>query len=92
MEAVTQVLNNPIIRTGLKVVAPEIAVAVEVAMLFLKKRKKRASIEKLLEAIDKRLAKTLETLATTESKGLRRECEIRAHELLGVLNEWDNGR
>lgn len=96
MDAVTRILSNPAVRKGLLVAAPEIALAVDLAVTivkaFLKTRKRKSSVKKLLEAVDARLAVVLEELATTESKGMRKECEIRAHELLGVLNEWHKSK
>ena len=88
MEEVKAILNNPIIKNGLRIAAPEIALGVEIISgLFSSKR--TTSAEQLLAVIDKELARVLETLATTESKNHRRECEIRAHTILGLLNEWE---
>ena len=94
MEEVQKILQNPLVKAGLKVAAPEIALGVDLAILvvgsiFGSRKKKKPSAEKLLGAIDKRLADILKDLALTKSKGFRQECEIRAHELLGILNEWE---
>lgn len=93
MEAVQKILQNPLVLNGLKMVAPEVALGVDLAMTVVSgifgSRKRKPSAVKLLAAIDKRLAQVIKDLATTKSKYYRRECEIRAHELLGVLNEWD---
>jgi len=96
MDAVTKILSNPVLRQSLKILVPQVALGVDLAVTlvgaYLKTRKRKASIEKLLKAIDTRLAVVLERLATTESKGVRQECEVRAHELLGVLNEWHKNK
>ena len=93
MQEVQKILSNPLVSAGLKIAAPEIALGVDLAVTVVGSlfgsRRRKPSATKLLAAIDKRLAKVLEDLATTESKHYRRECEIRAHELLGVLNEWE---
>lgn len=93
MDAVKNVMSNPVVKQGLKIVAPELVLGVNLAVdlvgpLF-RKKKKTPSATKLLAVIDKELAKVLETLGTTQSRGRQRECEIRAHTLLGVLNEWE---
>lgn len=91
MEAVNAVLKNPLIKNGLAIAAPEIAIGVElVSGIFggLLGSNKR-SAEQLLAVIDQELANVLKDLATTKSKHFRRECEIRAHTLLGILMEWD---
>jgi hypothetical protein len=93
MEEVQKVLNNPVIRQGLKVAAPELALGVELAVGFVTtlfgRRKRRLSVKKLAGVVDQRLAKILTDIATTKSKHHKQECEIRAHELLGILNTWE---
>ena len=92
MQEIQNLLRNPIIRHGLRLSAPEVAIGVEALILIIsgvQKRKKRAKLENLLAMIDQRLAKVIEELATTESEHMKTECEIRAHELLGLLNEWE---
>ena len=93
MNEVQKVLQNPVIRAGLKIAAPEIALGVDLAVTIagslFGSRKRKPSAQKLLFVIDKRLATVLEALATTTSEHYRREYEIRAHELLGILNEWE---
>ncbi|MCV0439710.1 MAG: hypothetical protein K5880_13875 [Hydrogenophaga sp.] len=93
MDEVQKVLQNPLVRTGLKTVAPQVALGVDLAVTVVGglfgSRKRKPSAAKLMAVIDKQLAKVLEDLATTESKHYRNECEIRAHTLLGVLMEWD---
>jgi hypothetical protein len=86
MEEVQQIIANPIIRQGLKVVAPELALGVDLVLtIFGSKRKRQPS---LLPLVDKRLAFLLKEIATTKSALYRQECEIRAHELLGLLNTF----
>jgi hypothetical protein len=96
MEQVQRLLNNPLFKTGLRIAAPEVAVGVELLMSTvgaIMGSKDRVPYAKHLLAlttvIDRRLAEVLEKLATTESKYRRREYEVRAHELLGILNEWE---
>ena len=93
MEAVTNLLSNPVIKQGLRMAAPEIALGVDLGVTIVgslfRGRKKEKAAKRLLVVIDSELAKVLETLATTKSKHMRKECEIRVHTLLGVLNEWD---
>jgi hypothetical protein len=91
LNEVKKILSNPIVKTGLRVVAPELVIGVDLALsvadgLF----KSKPSTETLVSVVDKRLAEMLSEIATTESKHYRRECEIRAHELLFILNEWGN--
>lgn len=89
MDEVQKLLNNPVLRQGLKIVAPEIGLGVDLVVGLFGAAKKEHSAKQLMSVIDKELAKVLEDLATTESRHYRRECEIRAHTLLGVLMEWD---
>lgn len=93
MRAVRDILNDPVLRHSLKIVAPELTLGVELAVAlvdkFLENRKKSQSAKALVNLIDNRLAKVLRDLATSDSVHYRRECEIRAHELLGILNAWD---
>jgi hypothetical protein len=96
MQEVQKLLSNPLIRYGLRAAAPEVAVGIELimgtvgAIMGSKKRVPYAKhLLALTTVIDKRLAEVLEVLATTKSKHRRREYEVRAHELLGILNEWE---
>ncbi len=90
MDEVKKILSNPILRTGLKMAAPEVALGIDLAMLlFGSLGARKPSIAALLRVIDQRLAVILKELAETESRLRRSELEIRAHELLGLLNEWD---
>lgn len=84
---VQDVLSNPVIRQGLKIVAPEIAIALEIVQGLFGKKKPQAS--DVLKIIDARLADLIRQLATTKSRLLRNELEIRIHELLGILNSWN---
>jgi len=92
MDEIQKLLNNPVIKNGLRIASPEIALGVEILSAVgsgLFQGKKTPKATELLAVIDKRLAKVLNDLATTESRYYRRECETRAHELLGILNEWE---
>ena len=96
MKEVQNILSNPLLKQGLKLVAPEIAIGIDLvvtaynALLGGEKRIPYAKhLLALTTVIDKRLAVLLEDLATTKSKARRRRCEIRIHELLGILNEWE---
>lgn len=89
MYELEKILRNPILRTGLKAVAPEVALGVNLIMAIRGTVLERdPSIADLLQVIDRNLAETLEILATTESAHVRKEHEIRAHTLLDILNEW----
>ena len=95
MQEVQKILNNPLLRLGLKTVAPELALGIDLAVMTydaILGGSQRIPYAKhllgLTNTIDKRLAELLEGIATTQSKHKRRDYEIRAHELLGILNEW----
>jgi len=87
---VQSVLNNPIVRQGLMIAAPEIALGIDLVVTITKglfgSRKHSPSALELITIIDKRLAELLQQLATTKSRIMRSELEIRVHELLGILN------
>jgi hypothetical protein len=89
LNEVNNILSNPLVSQGLKLAAPEIMLGVQllgnVGGIF---KKKNSKIQGMIGAVDKRLAENLETLATTQSDALKAECEIRCHELLGILNLW----
>jgi len=88
VEEVTKLLSNPTIKAGLKVIAPEIGLALDIAAaLFGASRKPKA--EQLYAVVDCELAKILKELATTKSRARRKELEIRAHTILGIILEWD---
>ena len=89
MQEIQKLLSNPLIRHGLKVVAPELAIGIDLVSSFFSATAWEPSVEDMLAVIDKRLAVILEGIATTTSKRKRRRLEIRAHELLGILNEWE---
>lgn len=93
VEKVTEVLNNPAVKMGLKMVAPEVAIFADmivpaVGLMFGRRRKPKA--DKLVAVIDEQLADILQDLATTESRARQRELEIRAHTLLGILVKWND--
>lgn len=91
MDKVAEILTNPTIRRGLAIASPQIAAGVELitivgSSLF---KKRRSSLKKLLRLLDEQLAEYIETLATTDSKLLKAEMEIRIHTILHVMMEWD---
>jgi len=93
LKNVEAVLGNPVVSMGLKMVAPQLAVGVDLLMsavdgLFSSRRASK-KLKNLSQAVDGRLAHLLEEIATTKSKHYRRECEIRAHEILHMLHEWE---
>ena len=92
MDEVAKILGNPAVRAGLKVVAPEIGLGLDLAVtivngLFGSRRKPK--VEKLVAVMDKQLAGYLKELTTTKSKLRQQELEIRIHTLLGIILEWD---
>lgn len=92
MDEVKKLLQDPLILQGLRIVAPEIAIGIDLVSSVFGISRRRRSAEQVLAIVDKRLAEALRELATTKSKFRRNECEIRAHELLGVLNDWQRVR
>ena len=87
------VLNDPVVRQGLTIAAPEVVLIADVAMAVIGglfgSRKKKPTAEMVLHIIDTRLAEILHSLSNSPSPALKRELETRAHELLGILNEWE---
>lgn len=84
---VQSVLSNPVLRQSLKIIAPEVSIALEIVnSLFLKQEPIASDV---LRIIDLRLADLLKQLTITKSELLRSELEIRIHELLGILNAWN---
>lgn len=90
MDEVQKILKNPLVSQGLKTVAPQVALGVDIVTAMFASQRRKPRVEDILSIIDKRLAEVLKALATTESKHYRQECEIRAHELLGVLNKLEH--
>ncbi len=88
MDEVNKILSNPIVSGGLKIVAPQIALGIELIRSLFSSSSK-PSLKQLLSAIDSQLASLLKELATTKSKFRRQELEIRIHTILSILNEWD---
>ena len=90
MEEVTKILRNPLVRSALGIAAPEVAIGVElivgVADSLFGSNEPRA--QELLAIIDRRLADVLRQLAEVRTKTHRHELEVRAHTMLGILNEW----
>lgn len=90
MKEVQNILNNPLLKQSLRLVAPEVFLGLELLTAIGSNLFTRTpSVEELVAVIDKRLAVILQDLATTKSQSRRRQCEVRAHELLGILNEWE---
>jgi hypothetical protein len=90
VEKVTDILNDPIVRAGLAVASPEVALGIELVLgvteaLF---GPKPPTVSMLLAVIDKQLADLLSELATNPSHLRKKELEIRTHELLRLLNNW----
>lgn len=92
MDEVAKILSSPAVRAGLKVVAPEIGLGLDLAMTIvhgLFRARRKPKIEDLLAAMDKQLASLIAELAVTKSRFRQQELEIRIHTLLGVILEWD---
>lgn len=91
LSSVNAILGSPAVRAGLKIAAPELTLAVDLARLVgatLTRPRSRQARE-LVAAIDERVAEYIGKLADpTSSKAIKRELEIRTHELLGVLQAW----
>ena len=83
---VQAVLNNPLVKQGIRVASPEVALGLEIIEGLFAKPMREAS--EVLKVIDKRLAELLKQLAESKSKLAIRELEVRIHELLEILNEW----
>jgi hypothetical protein len=88
MEKVTKILTNPAIKAGLKIAAPELVLGLDLVVSTFSFKKKRR-VKKIVRILDKHLAAAIETIATTDSSSLRKEYEIRAHEILSIFNEWN---
>lgn len=90
MDKVTALLKNPVVRTGLKIASPELAIGVEVALALVQSMQPRKpDITELLKIIDKKLASILEQLSEEQPLHYKRELEIRAHQLLEIIVEWN---
>lgn len=92
MEQVTKLLNDPALRAGLHVVAPQLGLTLDlvgtvVSTIFGGKRK--VEIGSLLAIIDRQIADHIKELTTTKSKTRQLELEVRIHTLLGIILELD---
>lgn len=92
MNKLKKVLDNPLVKAGIKTLAPEAAMIVGLADtltqgLFV--AKKKPHVARLLEIIEDEIAIAVEKLATTKSQHERDEYQVRAHALLGVLMKWE---
>jgi len=87
------ILGNPIVRTGLKLAGPQASLIVDgvraLMLTFGGSHHKEYTAQDVLKLIDQRAAKLIERLATTKSQSMRKETEIRLHELLEIGQMWD---
>ena len=90
MEEVRKILQNPIVRNGLRIVAPEIGVGIDLVLLVADVlfASNEPGVQQLLAVIDRQLAGILEQLVEVRTEAQKQELEIRAHTLLGILNDW----
>ena len=86
MDAVTDILSNPVLRAGL---GSNMAIGLEVATLIYSKIAMQSANRGLLSLIDRELAYWAREYSTTQSVVYKRELEIRIHTILGILNEWE---
>jgi hypothetical protein len=92
VDEVAKILSSPAIKAGLKVVAPEIGLGLDLAVTIVSgifKARHKPKIEELLAVMDRQLAKLIGELAVTKSRPRQQELEVRIHALLGVILEWD---
>ena len=90
MQQVQNLLNNPVFKLTLKAIAPEIAIGLDLIVKTIGDiMGSYDPLDALLSVIDERLAEVLQELSSTRSEFHRRNLEVRAHELLGILNEWE---
>jgi len=89
LDQVASTLNNPVVAAGLRLVAPELVWGVQAMQLVFGGRRRRPSAKKVLVVLDKRLSELITELSRPRSDAHRKELEIRIHEILHVLQEWD---
>lgn len=88
MDEITRTINNPAVKSGLMLLAPEIAFGVQAVVgLFSLWTKHKPDVTDVLSIIDRQVAAMLEELSHSKSKLRREELEIRIHTLLGVLTK-----
>jgi|KBSSwiStaDraftv2_1062776.scaffolds.fasta_scaffold42619_5 hypothetical protein len=88
MDEISRAINNPAVKAGLMLVAPEIVFGVQAVVgLFSVWTKHKPDAHDILSIIDRQVASMIEELSTSKSKLRREELEIRIHTLLGVLTK-----
>lgn len=94
MNKVSNLLSNPAVVSGLRLVAPQLSTTIGLlsavgATLFAGGEQKTAA--HVLEYVDDRIAELIQSISgsTHVSEAKARECEIRIHELLELLFQWD---
>lgn len=93
MDRVTELLSNPVIRAGLTTISPSLGLGVEAALVVVSSLRRKPGVAELLDIIDDKLAKILRELATGNPPFFyKRELEIRAHQLLEIVMEWEKVR
>jgi hypothetical protein len=96
LDKVTALLNNPVIKQGLKLTAPQISTGIELLTLggaLFSTGRRGPSASDLMSDVDTELARQIEILAdSTISAPRRRNTEVRVHTLLGLLNTWSKYR
>ena len=93
MDRVTELLSNPAIRAGLTAISPSLSVGVEAALVIASSFRHKPGVADLLNIIDEKLAKVLRQLTTEDPPFFyKRELEIRAHQLLEIMVEWEKVR
>lgn len=93
MDRVTELLANPVIRAGLTTVSPNLGLGIEATLAVVSSLKHKRGVAELLDIIDDKLAKILKELATNQPPPFyKRELEIRAHQLLEIVVEWEKIR
>ncbi len=93
MDKVTELLTNPVMRAGLAAVSPNLGLSVEATLAVVSSLRRKPGVTELLDIIDDRLVKVLKALATTNPPFFyKRELEIRAHQLLEIIMEWEKVR
>ena len=86
----SRLLADPIIKQGIAIASPQAALILGVLESLGGAFGKKPSARILLDIIDRRLASITTKLANEKTSDLhRKELEIRLHEILGILNEWE---
>ena len=87
---VQKTLANPVVQQGLRLLAPEISIMTGVigGLIGAFKTKQDHTAAEVLNLMDARLAQLLELISKEKNSLLRKEYEIRLHEILGILTSW----